>query len=183
MAWIDIQAVFSPFASYGGTPDSIGSNASAVQSSLTYDITGAGLNNAPKQIWGNATTFGADMGVGDGTWTPFVDILITTAVTGGTSMNFQLQSAPDNGSNAAGTWSTDIESGAIAVANLGIGARIMLPFARRPPGAALPRFYRVQYTSVGNNTTGAASAGIVIGNITDTDIGQYPSNITFGTAG
>ncbi len=182
MAWIDKQAIFSPFSSYGGTPDSLAIS-TATASSIVYDITGAGSGNAPPQTFGTASTFGSDMGVGDGKFIPFVLLLITTSLAGGTSMNFALQSAPDNGSNAPGAWSTVDETGTIALANLTAGTRLTVAFSRRAPGAAPPRFYRMLYTPTGTFTAGGVSAGIVIGGINDIDIGQIASNISFGAAG
>ena len=182
MAWIDKQAIFSPFASYGGSPDSLAIS-TATASSGTYDITGAGVGTAPPQIFGTASSFGADMGVGDGAWMPFVLVLITTTLVGGTAMNFALQSAPDNGANGLGTAITVDETGAIPVASLTAGTRFTLAFNRRQQGASPPRFCRMLYTPTGTFTAGAVSAGIVVGNVNDIDIGQIAGNIGFGTAG
>lgn len=182
MALIDIAAIFSPFTANGGTPDSLAIS-TATASSKTYDVTGAGLGNAPPQVWGTGTSFTSDMGVGDGPWTPFAKIVIGTSLAGGTSMNFSLQSAPDNGSNGAGSWTTVDETGAIAVANLAANTTINLHFARRQPGASVPRFYRILYTPVGTFNAGTVSAGIVVNDDNATDIGQVQSNISFGTAG
>ena len=182
MAFIDKQAIFSPFSSYGGSPDSLAIS-TATASSGTYDITGAGSGNAPPQVFGTAATFGADMGVGDGKFIPFVLVLITTSLASGTSMNFSLQSAPDNGSNAPGTYTIVDETSSIPLASLVAGTKFTLAFNRRQQGAALPRFYRMLYTPTGTFTAGAVSACAVIGNINDIDIGQIASNISFGTAG
>jgi hypothetical protein len=188
MAFIDKLAIFSPFTTYGGSPDSLAIS-TATASSVTYDVTGAGVGNVPPQVFGQPNsgtlTFGADMGVGDGLFVPFVLIVIGQTLASGTSMNFSLQSAPDNGSGAAGTWTTAVETGAIAISTnpLTAGLAFTLPFARRTPGAPLPRFYRMLYTPSGTFSAGSVSAGIMVGNINPTDIGLYSSNFSFGVNG
>jgi hypothetical protein len=79
---------------------------------------------------------------------------ITTAFTGGTSVNFQVQ-----GSTDSVTWTTYSETGAILVASLTAGAKFAL---RMPPvnpdqGPA-PRYLRTAYVNAGANTTGAVIA-------------------------
>lgn len=127
-----------------------------------------------------------DLGVGDA---PSLElsILATTAFAGGTSVSFALQGAPDNGSGAPGSYTTMWASAAIALANLDAGqqlANVTVP--RVVPGQPLPRFLRLQATSVGT-FTGASNnqfqANIVLDRddqITGAD-GQYsgyPAGIT-----
>lgn len=97
-----------------------------------------------------------DLGIGDN---PSLElsILATTAFAGGTSVSFALQGAPDNGSGAPGSYTTMWSSGAIVTANLDAGqqlANVTVP--RTVPGQPMPRFLRLQATSVGV-FTGAAS--------------------------
>lgn len=169
------------FSSTWQAPQSLIVSASTA-STNTYDITGAGSGNAPSVVWGTSATFGADMGIGGGEVTPSIRIQVTTAfvTVNSATLNVALQSAPDNGSNAPGTWTTAVETGPIAAAQLTIGAVIGLPFAGRGPGAAMPRFYRLLYQLPGSTafTAGAVVAGIVVNPDASTTIAQYPANYT-----
>ncbi len=125
-----------------------------------------------------------DLGVGD---SPALKLLaeILTTFTGGTSLQLQLQGAPDNGSGAPGSYTTMWDSGAIAEANLVAGrylANVDLPrtiLALPNTGAsaaqALPRFLRLQYVTVGTHGAGGLYAGIVIDR---QDYVAYPAGIT-----
>ena len=131
-------------------------------------------------VWGVTSTFGDDLGLGDGIWIPQVLIQITTTLTTGTgaTLNIALQSAPDNGSNAPGTYTTAVETGPLAVGVLTAGSQIWLPFAPRGQGAALPRFYRLYYQMVAATsfTAGAASAGVFMNRDSSSTGGKYPQN-------
>jgi hypothetical protein len=111
-----------------------------------------------------------DLGVGDD---PALKLLIQvmTAFASGTSLQVQLQGAPDNGSGSPGSYTTMLDSGAIAEASLTAGRyilavdfpRTLLPTPTGPSAAqALPRFLRLQYVTVGTHTAGALYGGIVI---------------------
>ncbi len=108
---------------------------SSTAGSVVYDVTGAGSGNAPPQSFGKASAFGADMGIGDGVAQPFLEVAITTTLLTSTSATLQvaLQSAPDNGSNAPGSWTTVVETDAITAANLVAGTKIALPISKRAP--------------------------------------------------
>lgn len=83
-----------------------------------------------------------------------VKVQVTTAYTGGTSVNFQFQ-----GSTDTTTWTTYSETGAIPVASLGIGKAIKLPLPQvNPTDGAIPRYYRMAYVNVGANTAGSVIA-------------------------
>jgi hypothetical protein len=110
-----------------------------------------------------------DLGIGDD---PALKILIEilTAFAGGTSLEVQLQGAPDNGSGAPGSYTTMADTGALAEAGLVAGRyimaidmpRILLPSPLAPGLQALPRFLRLQYVSVGTHGAGAIYGGIVL---------------------
>lgn len=111
-----------------------------------------------------------DLGIGDD---PSLELLIQILVTFtvGTSLQVQLQGAPDNGSGSPGTYVTMLDSGAIAEASLLAGRyilattvpRILLPTPTGPSSAmALPRFLRLQYITVGTHSTGTLVGFIVI---------------------
>jgi len=116
-----------------------------------------------------------DMGIGDD---PALKLLVTvkTAFTAGTSLQVQFQGAPDAGGGTPGTYTTYVESGAIAEADLIVG-RYLLPIdvPRPPPGVPLPRFYRLQYVTVGTHSTGQIHGALVLDRA---DYVGYPSGIT-----
>lgn len=103
-----------------------------------------------------------DIGAGDD---PAMElsIIVTTAFASGTSLQFELSGAPDNGSGAPGSYTVMWLSSAIAEASLVAGmqcANITVP--RPAPGQALPRFLRLRYITVGTHTAGAVQAQIVL---------------------
>jgi hypothetical protein len=110
-----------------------------------------------------------DLGIGDD---PALKLLIQVmaAFTVGTSLDVQLQGAPDNGSGLPGAYTTMWDSTAIAEANLVAGTyianvdlpRIWLPTPYKPGLQALPRFLRLQWISVGTHTTGTLFGALVI---------------------
>ncbi len=103
-----------------------------------------------------------DIGVGDD---PMLKLscIATVALTGGTSLQLQLQGAPDNGSGAAGSYTTMWTSSAIAEAQLIAGAQLANIDVPRPvPGQPVPRFLKLNFISVGTHSTGAVEANIVI---------------------
>ena len=116
-----------------------------------------------------------DMGIGDD---PALKLLcvVKTAFTGGTSLQVQFQGAPDNGSGVPGTYLTYAESAAVLEADL-LAGRYLLPMdiPRPPPGAPLPRFYRLQYVSAGTHSTGGVYAALVLDRA---DYVGYPPGIT-----
>lgn len=131
-----------------------------------YDITGAGSGNSPGVSFGNATTFGADMGIGDGVAVPYLLMTVGTAFVsgGGATLTVQIQSAPDNGSNAPGSYVTLSATQAFTAAQLTAGAVLLLPIPPVAPiklGEVLPRFYRINYT-VGTSTFSAGTVTSVI---------------------
>jgi hypothetical protein len=103
-----------------------------------------------------------DLGVGDD---PSLKLsaIATVAFAGGTSLQLQLQGAPDNGSGAPGTYTTMWTSGAIAEANLTAGPQLAnIDVPRIVPGQPLPRYFKLNFISVGTHTSGAIEAQIVL---------------------
>ena len=89
--------------------------------------------------------------------------LVTTAFTVGTSLQLQIQGAPDNGSGAAGSFTTMWTSGAIAEASLVAGMQLSnIDVPRVVPGQPLPRFLKLNFISVGTHSTGAIECQIVV---------------------
>lgn len=156
------------------------SNAQAVTvtaaSTSIYDITGAGSGVAPSQIWGTSTSFGADIGNGDGSARPTAFFAIGTTFTGATNMQVSVQAAPDNGSNAPGTYVTLTETGVMLEAALTAGTTFSLPIPGVPSNfSGLPRFYRFYYTVTGTHGAGAITGGILL-NPPDQLNKKYPAN-------
>lgn len=103
-----------------------------------------------------------DIGVGDD---PSLKLsaIVTTAITGGTSLQLQLQGAPDNGSGAPGSYTTMWTSAAIAEASLVAGAQLAnVDVPRVVFGQALPRFLKLNFISVGTHSAGAIECQIVL---------------------
>lgn len=97
-----------------------------------------------------------DLGTGRAGMQIAINVIVTTAFTGGTSCNFQFQ-----GSTDSTTWTTYAETGAIAVASLALAAHVLrVPVPARPSFASLPRYWRLNYTCVGNVTAGSVIAFI-----------------------
>lgn len=127
-----------------------------------------------------------DIGIGDSP-TLELSILATTAFAGGTSVSFALQGAPDNGSGAPGSYTTMWVSPTYLTASLVAGAMLAnVAVPRTIAGQPLPRFLRLQATSVGV-FTGAASNQFQADIVLDRDdqiigtggaYGGYPAGLT-----
>lgn len=103
-----------------------------------------------------------DIGVGDDPSLK-LSVLVTTAITGGTSLQLQLQGAPDNGSGAPGSYTTMWTSSAIAEASLVAGAQLAnVDVPRVVFGQPIPRFLKLNFISVGTHSAGAIEAQIVL---------------------
>ena len=123
-----------------------------------------------------------DIGTGDD---PSLKLLatVTTAFTGGSSLQIVLQGAPDSGAGVPGAWTTMYTGPAVAGASLAAGTRLAdIDIPRPVAGQALPRFLRLEYVNGGTSTAGAVECGIVIDRndqvIGDTGkISGYPAGI------
>lgn len=126
-----------------------------------------------------------DIGIGDD---PTLELLAAVTVTfaSGTSLQLQLQGAPDNGSGAPGSYTTMWTSSAYAEAGLIAGVQIAnVSVPRTLPGQPLPRFLRLQFITVGTHTAGSIECTIVIdrddqvyGGSAGQGYGGYPAGIT-----
>jgi hypothetical protein len=112
---------------------------------------------------GGATTpANRDMGIGDD---PSLKVaaIVTTAFAGGTSLQLQLQGAPDNASGATGTYYTLWTGPVIAEANLLAGALLAnIDFPREIPGVGPTRYIKLNFISVGTHTSGAIECFIAL---------------------
>ena len=128
---------------------------------------GVGLQGAANPsglaIPGVAAGAGArDLGIGDD---PALKVLVEvlTAFTGGTSLQVNLQGAPDSGTGTEGTYTTYVSGPVIAEANLIVGSRLLeIDIPRPPAGVALPRYLRLQYVTVGTHGAGSLKGWAVL---------------------
>lgn len=134
---------------------------SAASSNL-YDVTGAGSGTAPSMTFGNGDN-GFDIAGGSGSTRPTAYWTVTTNGTGTGTIAFAVQAAPDNGSNAPGTYTTLAQTEAYVGTTLDVGDVIELPippYNKIKAGMGVPRFYRFYYTQTGD---GAVSVTGFIG--------------------
>lgn len=123
---------------------------------------GVGLTNQPAVPSFAAGGGARDIGIGDD---PAMKILVivTVALTGGTSLQVNLQGAPDNGSGAAGAFTTMYTSPVYVEATLIQGARLAdIDMPRPVAGQPLPRFLQLQYISVGTHAAGELQGTLVL---------------------
>src|SRR6516165_9014805 len=73
-----------------------------------------------------------DMGIGDDPALKLA-IQVTSAFTGGTSLQVNLQGAPDNGTGIPGTFTTYVSGPVVALAQLIAGVRVLEIDVPRPP--------------------------------------------------
>lgn len=143
----------------GGITSTANTDAPTSGTQAASNIVDIGLVGIPSSANGGGAR---DLGIGDD---PALKLLarVTTAFTGGTSLQLQLQGAPDNGSGVPGAYTTMWTSGAVVEATLVAGmdlANIDIP--RPAPGQALPRFFKLNFISAGTHSTGAVEATIVL---------------------
>lgn len=164
------------------------SNAQAITttaaSTSVYDITGAGVGNAPSMVFGinpstgAATLPGADIGTGDGMAVPVAFFTVTTTGTGAGTISFAVEAAPGLSNNNEGTYTVLATSAAYTGTTLLKGNQIILPippFAQIAPGMGTPRFYKFLYTVSGSATV-SVTAGILLNPPAGYVSTQYPPN-------
>jgi len=124
-----------------------------------------------------------DISIGDAPQLKLLAV-VTTAFTGGTSLQLVVAGAPDNGSGAAGSYTTMWTSAAVAEADLDQGAQVAnISIPGVLPGQVLPRFLRLQFVTSGTHSTGAICCGVVIDRFdqvrgSDSKLSGYPAGIT-----
>ena len=103
-----------------------------------------------------------DLGIGDRPSLK-LSIIATTAFLNGTSLQVNLQGAPDNGAGSPGSYTTMWSSPVFAEASLIQGAQLAnVDLPRAIFEQVLPRYLQLQYVSVGTHTAGAIEGQIVI---------------------
>lgn len=140
---------------------------------------GAYTTNA---VIGNASVFGEDLGLGRGVGTPQIEVFSGSGTpAAATSLDIQLQGAPDAGTGQTNglTYVTYIGTEAIPLASILASNRLArFDMPQRRVGAALPRFFALNYVVAGSNFTGLTVTSYVNlgGTSAQTTLGQYPSN-------
>jgi hypothetical protein len=122
----------------------------AVVAPNVIDVIGQGVGQAPGNIIGNTTLFGADMGIGKEKLQIQANIGTAVTTSDACTVNMQLQGAPDTGATGGylpGTWQTFAETGALTAAQLTANTILRLdwPVQFPPTLAYKPRFYRVVF--------------------------------------
>ena len=103
-----------------------------------------------------------DIGIGDD---PAMKVMVavTTAMVGGSSLQMQIQGAPDNGTGGLGSWTVMWTGPAVALAALIQGAQIAnVDMPKVIPGQPVPRFLKMTCVSGGTFTGGAIEATLVL---------------------
>lgn len=124
-----------------------------------------------------------DIGVGDDPAMKIL-VLVTTAFASGTSLQINIQGAPDNGSGAPGSFVVMAAGPVVAEANLIVGARLFDSDVPRPaPTQPLPRYLQLGYVTVGTHTAGQVRAHLVLDRQdlpeqSNATLGGYPVGIT-----
>ena len=118
------------------------------------------------QLASSAKGYGRDIGVGDDI--ELVCMVTTTFQGSSSTLQVQVQYAPDNGSGGAGTYVTVAQSIAYALSALTAGSELLR--IKVPPmtptssfGSALPKFMQMNYVvGTANMSAGAIASFIVI---------------------
>lgn len=147
-------------------------------STNVFDVTGAGVGNAPAMIGagGVNTAMGFDVGAGEGPAVPQVQIAVITSTTATGSLQISLSAAPDNGSYSAGTYVPVYESAPLTGAQLAKGAVLTFQVPPIPPALLLPRFYKLTYTVVSGSISLVVDANLLINAPLVRDVTLYGSN-------
>ncbi len=115
-----------------------------------------------------------DLGVGSGEATPKLHCQIGTGVTSssaGVRLNLQFQ-----GSTDSSTFTTYVETGALATSSFTAGVVFRIDIPPRAAGASIPRYYRLNFAGTGSTVETISSGTILAGIVIDQD-----ANVGFGT--
>ncbi len=154
-------------------------------SAAVYDVTGAGVGNVPKMIFGvdaNGVqqTAGFDIGTGAGMNRPVAMFTIdqTFTAAGAATLVIQIEAAPDNGSGSEGAYTVIQQTGPLALAQLVAGQEpLVVEFDALLPGEVLPRFYKFNYVvATGPFIAGELTANILLDAPSIARAKGYPGN-------
>ena len=178
-----IDALVS-FVPIGAPLSLIGGDGVGIPSQV-IDLLGLGQGVAPStaDFIGDRTIWGEDAGVGKPS--PQVEVLVTTALTTGNAatLNVAFQGAlEDATTHLPGTWRTLVETGYMAVADLGLGAvAARFDFPPSFPVNFMPRFLRLLFQPLAAThfTAGAVLAPVTM--VRDDQANRYtPKNYKVG---
>jgi hypothetical protein len=126
-------------------------------SAASYDM--AGGATTASFVYGNASRFGEDLGIGDGVAMPKVCAYIGTAPLTTNSATLQIAF---QGSTDSSNWDTYVETRAIPATALSAGTKVAaFDWPPKAAGFSLPRYVRLYYTvGTGAFTTGTIFAAI-----------------------
>ncbi len=149
--------------------------------SEVIDILGLGVGVAPTGIIGTPTLFGTDVGIGG--VRPELNVTVGTAFVsaGGGTVNVKYQAAPDTAvTYQPGAYSTLVETGAIAVANLTAGQVIArFPFVPNFLANLKARYLRLLFTIATATITAGTIASALVTMVRDDQGNKYAaSNFT-----
>ena len=135
------------FVPIGAPMSLVGGAGVSLPSPITLDELGQGVGTAPANIIGNASTFGADLGIGGRRAQIDVAIGVAAASAGACTLNLAFQGAADTGAAGGyqpGPWQTFVETGPLTVAQLTVGQVIArFDWAAAFPANFRPRFVRL----------------------------------------
>jgi len=144
----------------GGTnPVTATNDAPTTGTQVSTNIIDLGILGIPLSAAGGGAR---DIGIGDD---PAMKLLVQVVVAfaSGTSLQINVQGAPDNGAGAPGTFVIFASGPVVAEASLIVGARLFDVDMPRPAlDFPLPRFLQLGYVNVGTHTLGQIQAYLVL---------------------
>jgi hypothetical protein len=128
-------------------------------SQTSTNVVDLGLTGLPASAGGGGAR---DIGIGDDPAMKLMVVVLTT-FTGGTSLQINVQGAPDNGSGSPGSYTIMAAGPVVAEAQLVAGARLLdIDFPRPAPNQVVPRFIQLGYVSVGTHGAGKLESALVL---------------------
>jgi hypothetical protein len=165
-----------------GSPLSLVAAAGVSIPSNVLDILGQGVGQAPANIFGTPTLYGGDVGIGHIRPELMVSIGVACTTSNSATLNAALQAAPDTGVTGnyqPGSWTTLVETGAIAAANLTAGQVIArFPFLPAFPANLRPRFLRLLFQVPAATNFTAGTIAYAVPTMTRDDIAYGAKNFT-----
>ncbi len=180
---IDAFWLFTGGATAPGSNDGR-TDAPTTNAQVSSNVIDIGLTGLPASSAGGGAR---DLGIGDD---PALKILVevtTGFTTSANTLQISLQGAPDNGSGAAGSYTTYVSGPAVAGSSMtGTGVRLLeidFPRTTVPSVPAPPRFLQLLYT-----LSGALATGKIVGTAVldrhdqimqaNATLGGYPAGVT-----
>lgn len=143
----------------GGITASKYTDAPTTGTQVASNVLDLGIAGLPNSAAGGGAR---DLAVGDD---PMIKVsaIVAVAFTAGTSLQLQINGAPDNGSGAPGSYTQMWISAAIPESQLVAGAQLAnIDIPRVVFGQPIPRYLSLSFISVGTHSTGQVEAQLVI---------------------